>query len=852
MTDNNSTSSSSTSSAPFQWSMTTSFVPKEAPVQWKFTASFTPGASFTPSAPVPSATTPAAPQPAAPAPAAAEQKQEAKPAVEKKPEPESVKAPAPQQPAEPEKKVEKEEEAPAEKVVVHFKIEDLLALRKAKQPVRGIRYDILKQMNRKRSGIPSSEHGWKKLTPDERNMATHQIPLILNRLASTNCDEMTKEILKLDLSSVEILKALVKLIYEKAVKELLFVKVYAKLCGKLEESKLHERVKNPPKDEDITFRKLLTDHCKNAFEKDMAKWKNARSKSREGLSDEDKEILDFEVSTAKARYLGNIQFIAQLFLVKVLSVSVLANCIVALLKSNDPPEEECIETVCKLMESVGKPLQEKLSTKEDNSKEFMNIVFKRFKRYYEKGDKYPPRIRFLLLNTIELRETWTVKRPPQVARSTSPAPLIHAPTPQRSLGRSALPPTEVCASTSPAPTPLLPIARTPSEVISPPVVSPDPFKITAENQTKAMNTISTELMQYLDSHDREEFMAGVKEGVNKELYSLIVPATLRFVLKDNAKDALKVVDTVKTILVDFVDEEGVKIKDGLDYFKNEFLEYGEDSPSISAKVTGMIFSALCKNDSEGAVFHAVLSCLANLAYENPFWNAPNKIARSAGFAATALVEMFSDIVEEQKSAGRDPYADLCGMIDRESADIRSVMPDSSDAKKSTSDLVALLKDKSLEPLFPALCDPSLVIDPLSAAPMQPLTPEKLSGWIEKTPDLGKGARSYSDLLIAEEVFRTLKTTTKDGNVQLTPWIPVLIKLAGTSSPIHYQVGLLNAMCLCWLAVDKKAGALKAMASLAKDSGLITKFAFDRWRVDSSDKNFTLKDEAYNNELTDLF
>jgi len=495
-----------------------------------------------------------------------------------------------------------------------------------------------------------------------------------------------------------------------------------------------------------------------------------------------------------------------------------------------------------------------LSKKEGNDKYFMNIVFKRFKRYSEMTDKYPRRICFLLMNTIEMRESWSGgsrSSTPQPLRATSPArsasPMIQTPTPMR----ASVAPRPVTPSA--AQTPLLPVRS--FSVLSPPVISPDPFRATPEIKKKAMNTITTELSQFVDSNDRKEFMESVK-SLNKDLYYLIVPAVLRFLLKDNAKDAKTLIDRLKMLLTEFIDEEGVNIREGLDHFKTEFLEYSEDSPACAAEITGVIFSSLCKNDlckndPEGDVFHALLNCLASFASDELYWNPPNRTARSAGFAATAMAEMFSDIIKEEKSAGRDPYGALCGMLNREAADVRALMPDSSDEKRTFTNLAALLKDKGLDPLFPALCDASLVVECLPS--MQPLTPEKLTSWIEKAEAAKKGCRSYFSVLVAEEIFNTLKSApTKDGNVEYTPWIPVLKMLNSSSSSIHYEVGLLNVMCKYWSATEKKAGMLKTMATKAKDAGLITKFAFDTWRVDSSDRNSTLKDEAFNNELTDLF
>jgi len=694
--------------------------------------------------------------------------------------------------------------------------------------------------------LPTSENGWKRLTPAARAEASKQVQLILNRLVSTNCEEMTQEILKLNLNSQALLENLVEQIYEKAVKEVKYVKIYGKMCGRLEAAELHKRIEDQPEDSGITFRKLLTKHCSQAFDDDLAKWKNARSKNRDGLTQEQLDELDLELSKAKGRYLGNILFIAQLFLVKIVSVKVLTDCIIALIKSNEPPDEECIETLCKLMESVGKQLQEMLSQREDKAQFFMETLFKRFDRYSKMTDKYPPRIRFLLLGTIEMREEWSP------ARTSSP--LIHAPTPQRSARHGITPSTSPIPRTTSAtaPTPFPSTSRLGEEPDATPSVSPDQPKVTKEAQTKAMNTIIVELSQFVEGNDSEEFMTSMKESVTKDLYYMIVPAVLRFFLCDSANSGQEVLDRVKQLLVDFIDEEGVMIRDGLDFFRTEFNEYGEDSPVFAAQVTGSVFSALLKNDEDHEVFNAVLLCLAGFASDNPFWNAPNKTARSAGFAATTLAEMLSDIVKEQDKAQGGPYAILARMLDLQSVDVRAMMPDSPDPTRSLSLLAALLKEKGLDPLFPALCDPSIVTAPLTAPDMQPLSPEKVMDWIKRTKsEAQKGAATYFALLVAEEIMRVLKTTSKNGDIELAPWIPVF-KALTPSTPVHYQVGLLNAICLCWSATGKKEGVLKSMAQLLKDENVVDLYSFNKWRIDSSDRNSTLKDEAFNNELTALF
>ena len=789
---------------------------------------------------------------------------------------------------------------------------------------------------RPRSVLEKSGTGWTKLTSEERASVGNQIKLILNRLVETNCEEVSRDVLALKLDRAELLASLVEQLYEKAVNESKWVRTFAKLCALLEKAALHEQVAGA----EATFRKLLTEHCHTAFDDDLAKWQEMRRRSRAGLDKAQVEALDLAELKTKARYLGNIQFIGELFRVNIVSTAVLTSCIGKLLRSADPPEEEALETLCRLLTSVGQQLQEKLNERrdgDDKAKAFMEAVFKRLRRYADARDKYSPRVRFLIQDLIDLRAQWG--RPPAPA---SPAPAVVSPAPASATkrapqGRSRTPPppsqmhgkghghgqgqgqaqAQVPRSVSPkfeqpqfvsrpappiaclngvssgvAPsvspsmmgtatatagatrsestlgmTPLPSLSRLSEGGVTPPVadVSPDPFRETEEAVARTLKVLRTELLQYAAGGDKSEFFESVRADVEPALRYLAVPAALQYLLQD-ARDGRRELERVAALLAELVDAHGLcdSLGRALDRFRRDFCDgYGEDTPAYSAEITGRLLAALAHGrDDAPDVLHAALACLARIADAEPYWNAPSRPARAAGFAATALAEMLRAQIDAQRASGApDPHAAVRAMLDREAVDVRALLPLASDPALSRTRLADLLRAYGLEPLLPALADPALVLAPLAEPAMVPLTPEKLDAWLQAGvnsagDDAASGEAStatstaprdsYFALLVAEHVFDVLKA--EGAGARLEPWVAPLRRLP---QPEHFQVGLLTLMSRHWSAANMPKGALGAMARTARDADLLRKPAFDRWRQDASDRNSTLKDQAFG-ELQDLF
>ncbi|XP_068699668.1 eukaryotic translation initiation factor 4 gamma 1-like isoform X2 [Montipora foliosa] len=159
---------------------------------------------------------------------------------------------------------------------------------------------------------------------------------------------------------------------------------------------------------DVSFRKILLNKCQKEFEREKSVEKTIHEKledlTKQGLSEEElqsrKRDLQDEGRQQKRRTLGNIRFIGELFKLKMLTESIMHDCVVKLLKSND---EESFECLCKLLVTIGKDLDhEKAKPRVDQYFAQINkIILAR---------KTSSRVRFMMQDIVDLRSNGWVPR----------------------------------------------------------------------------------------------------------------------------------------------------------------------------------------------------------------------------------------------------------------------------------------------------------------------------------------------------------------------------------------------------------------------------------------------------------
>ncbi|KAJ3340901.1 Eukaryotic translation initiation factor 4 gamma 1, partial [Kappamyces sp. JEL0680] len=235
--------------------------------------------------------------------------------------------------------------------------------------------------------LVKGENAWgaKKLELSESETCLKTVKGLLNKMTLDNFEKLTNKILECNIGDEDTLAGVIALICEKAIDEPHFASIYAMLCSSLFFGlpKIQEWVCPTGAPQDNLFRKFLLKRCQEEFEKD-AKWaaddataQAARAELRkriDELSPEEKLKIaeeDYERNKLKRRVLGNIRFVGELFLQGMIAEAIIHRCILSLLKNMESPEEEDIESLCKLLTATGKKLDH------DRAKPTMDAYFNR-------------------------------------------------------------------------------------------------------------------------------------------------------------------------------------------------------------------------------------------------------------------------------------------------------------------------------------------------------------------------------------------------------------------------------------------------------------------------------------------
>lgn len=289
--------------------------------------------------------------------------------------------------------------------------------------------------------LKRSEKGWKRNreSDDEIQTKVKQVRSLLNKLTLEKFDKIFKQIIDINISSYEVLKGVVKEVFEKALFEPKFSGMYAELCGRLDvatRDMLQRADIIDSNGKPIFFRNILLNNCKDEFTRFAIESEGASkaAKSAEGDASEkdegvateegtkkksltpdeqkakiqrDKEEADLLATKAKRRMLANVRFISELYLKGLLRETIIhKQCIQRLLTIGiEKKEEDVLEALCKLLSKTGA----KLSENKD--------AIQHINRYFQPLEKMsqdhslPARVRFMLQDLIEQRaNNWKLRR----------------------------------------------------------------------------------------------------------------------------------------------------------------------------------------------------------------------------------------------------------------------------------------------------------------------------------------------------------------------------------------------------------------------------------------------------------
>lgn len=275
--------------------------------------------------------------------------------------------------------------------------------------------------------ITTSSTGWKptslKASPAaaaqpghmDPEMVQRKVKAALNKMTPEKFDKLADSILVIASQSKNeqdgrTLRQVIQLTFEKATDEAHWASMYAKFCKRMLETMSHEIRDEGIHDKNgnvvsggALFRKYLLNRCQEEFERG---WKIDLPQAKEGQANEAVLLSDeyYVAAAAKRRGLGLVQFIGELFKLGMLTERIMHECVRKLLEFEGMPDEAEIESLTKLLRTVGATLDSS-----EKGPAMMDAYFQRIDSIVHLPD-LPSRLRFMLMDIIDLRRVrWASK-----------------------------------------------------------------------------------------------------------------------------------------------------------------------------------------------------------------------------------------------------------------------------------------------------------------------------------------------------------------------------------------------------------------------------------------------------------
>lgn len=246
------------------------------------------------------------------------------------------------------------------------------------------------------------------------DMVQRKVKAALNKMTPENFDRISDQILTIAAQSKDeadgrTLRQVIQLTFEKATDEAHWASMYAKFCKRMLETMSPEI-----RDEGILdkngnvvsggnlFRKYLLNRCQEEFERG---WKLELPEKPENERGEEKTeeaamLSDdyYVAAAAKRRGLGLVQFIGELYKLGMLTERIMHECVKKLVDYTSVPDEAEIESLTKLLKTIGGNLDNT-----EKGKPMMDVYFSRIQGMVEIPD-LPSRLQFMLMDIIDLRK----------------------------------------------------------------------------------------------------------------------------------------------------------------------------------------------------------------------------------------------------------------------------------------------------------------------------------------------------------------------------------------------------------------------------------------------------------------
>ncbi|KAK5137491.1 hypothetical protein LTR08_008469 [Meristemomyces frigidus] len=251
------------------------------------------------------------------------------------------------------------------------------------------------------------------MAPD---MVQRKVKAALNKMTPDNFEKISDQILEIAAQSKNesdgrTLRQVIALTFEKACDEAHWAGMYAQFCSKMLRAMSNEIGDETIKDKHgqpvvggALFRKYLLNRCQEEFERG---WQANLPDKPDGETEEIRLLSEeyYVAAAAKRRGLGLIQFIGQLYKLRMLTIRIMHECVMRLLDFDGNPDESAVENLTTLLRSVGGTMDE-----EEQGRQLMGTYFERITERVLKSDGLASRPRFMVMDLVDLRKAhWKEK-----------------------------------------------------------------------------------------------------------------------------------------------------------------------------------------------------------------------------------------------------------------------------------------------------------------------------------------------------------------------------------------------------------------------------------------------------------
>lgn len=245
-------------------------------------------------------------------------------------------------------------------------------------------------------------------------LVQRKVKAALNKMTPEKFDRIADQILEIasqskDESDGRTLRQVIQLTFEKATDEAHWASMYAKFCKRMLETMSpevrDERIKD--KNGNVVnggnlFRKYLLNRCQEEFERG---WSTSlpEKPDEEGPKKTGEAVLMsdeyYVAAAAKRRGLGLVQFIGELYKLGMLTERIMHECVHKLVDYKGVPDETEIESLSKLLRTIGANLDAT-----DKGKPLMDAYFQRIQTMVDLPE-LQSRMKFMLMDVIDLRRS---------------------------------------------------------------------------------------------------------------------------------------------------------------------------------------------------------------------------------------------------------------------------------------------------------------------------------------------------------------------------------------------------------------------------------------------------------------